>query len=185
MRHFVKLDCRVETDALLVALQMQPELWSAHEGRRNYEQSPHRETSDIWLRYNDISKLGDDYVAWTAQHDSTWLPAAARLPQLRPIVFPLMARCEAVRLGGMLITRIPPGKRVYPHIDKGWHPDYYNLKLYVPLAANEHCVNRVEDEAVVMRVGECWYFDNTREHEVINNGATERISLIICLRVDK
>ena len=85
----------VDTTALSFALQLHPELWNANAGRKEYERSPHRETSDIWLRYNDISKLGNDYKAWTAQHDSVWLPAAAKLPQVRPITFDLMARCEA------------------------------------------------------------------------------------------
>ena len=37
-------------------------------------------------------------------------PAWHALPHLRPIVFGLMARLEAVQLGGVLITRVPAGK---------------------------------------------------------------------------
>jgi hypothetical protein len=38
-------------------------------------------------------------------------PAWQLLPQLRPIIFDLMRRVEAVQLGRVLITRLAPGKR--------------------------------------------------------------------------
>lgn len=184
MRHFLKLSGAVDTTALSVALHLQPELWNAHNQRKDFQHSPHAGTSDIWVRYNDLANLTADYKAWTLEHDSVWHPAYRALPQLRPIIFGLMARCEAVRLGGVLITKIPPGGHVRPHADKGWHPTYYNVKLYLPLQTNERCWNRVGDERVVMQSGEVWYFDNTVEHEVRNEGDADRITLIVCMKVD-
>ena len=169
---------------LALALQVQPHLWNAHNERKEFEDSPHRDTSDIWVRYNDLANLTQGYKKFTGEHDSVWHPAYYALPQLRPLIFSLMARCEAVRLGGVLITRIPPGGHVLPHADAGWHPEYYNVKLYVPILANPQCINRVEDEQVVMAPGECWYFNNLKEHEVVNHGTTERVTLIICLRCE-
>ena len=92
---------------------------------------------------------------------------------------------RAVRIGGVMITRIPPGGRIEPHADDGWHAKYYNTKLYVVLQSNPQCVNRVEDERVSMAPGEVWYFDNLKEHEVVNDGPDDRITLIICLRCDR
>lgn len=184
MKHFLQLPGFIDPGPLLAALQLQQGLWNSHEGRKEHEQSPHRGTSDLWLRYNDLNELKDDYKEWTKQHDSIWLPAARFLPQIRPIIFSLMARVEATRLGGVLLTRVPPGGKVLPHADVGWHPRYYNMKVYVPLAANPFCRNRVLDESVVMAPGELWYFDNTLEHEVVNEGDTERITLITCMRIE-
>ena len=184
MKNFLQIPGFVDTAPLLLALQQHPELWNANSGRRD-DLSPHVDTSDIWLRYNALENLGDDYKAYTGEHDSVWLPAFKDLPQFRPVIFSLMARCEAVRLGGVLITKIPAGKSVKPHADTGWHPTYYNVKLYVPLQTNSQCVNRVEDERVAMAAGDIWYFDNTVEHEVVNGGERDRITLIICLKVDK
>lgn len=93
-----------------------------------------------------------------------------------------MARVQASHLGGVLITRIPAGGRILPHADKGWHPEFYNCKLYVVLESNPKCVFRVEDERVVMNQGDVWRIDNTKEHEVVNDGETERMTLIICMR---
>jgi hypothetical protein len=184
MKHFKLITTGVDVMPLAMALQRQPELWNAHNERKEFEQSSHVGTSDIWVRYNDLKNLEQDYEKFTSEHDSVWHPAYYALPQIRPIVFGLMARLEAVRLGGVLITKIPAGGRVLPHADKGWHPEYYNVKLYVPIQANPRCVNRVGDETVVMAPGDVWYFNNLVEHEVTNDGADDRITLIICMRCD-
>ena len=184
MRHFMHIASGIDVMPLALALQLQPELWNQHNERKEFEGTSHKGTSDIWVRYNDPKNLEQGYEKYTSEHDSVWHPAYYKLPQLRPIIFSLMARCEAVRLGGVLITKIPPGGHILPHADKGWHPEYYNVKLYVPIQANPQCVNRVGDEHVVMQTGDCWYFNNLVEHEVINNGNDDRMTLIICLRCD-
>lgn len=181
MRNFLQIAQGIDVTPVAIALQMQPELWDQHNERKDFEGSSHKCVNDIGLRFNDLKNLDQGYDKYTSEHDSVWLPAAAKLPQVRPIIFGLMARCEATRLGGVLITRIPPGGHVLPHTDMGWHPEYYQLKVYVPILSNPQVVNRVEDERVIMAPGDAWYFDNTKEHEVINGGETERITLIVCM----
>lgn len=179
MKNFLKLEGFVDTTAASIALQLHPELWNAHNSRKDYERSPHRQTSDIWVR---TAEKREDFAQ---PHWPVWYPAYKQLPALRPIIFALMARVEATHLGGVLITRIPAGARVLPHADTGWHPRHFGVKLYVPLASNDKCVFRVEDEEAVMRVGEVWWIDNTRVHEVINDGDTDRETLIICMRAEE
>jgi hypothetical protein len=184
MRHFHLITTGIDVLPLAMALKLQPELWNQHNQRKEFENTSHKGTSDIWVRYNDPKNLALGYDQYTSEHDSVWHPAYYQLPQLRPIIFSLMARMEAVRLGGVLITKIPAGGRVLPHADKGWHPEYYNVKLYVPIEANPRCVNRCEDEKVAMAPGDCWYFNNLVEHEVVNDGLEDRITLIICMRCE-
>lgn len=186
MKNFLHIASGINVTPLAMAISLQPELWNNHNHRKEFEGTAHACTSDIWVRYKDIGGMDGDYAKFTdGPHESAWYPAYEKLPQVRSIIFGLMAKCEAVRLGGVLITRIPPGGHVLPHTDRGWHPEYYNTKVYVPLASNPQCVNRVEDEHVVMAAGDAWYFNNTVDHEVINNGPTERITLIVCMRTDK
>jgi mannose-6-phosphate isomerase-like protein (cupin superfamily) len=185
MRNFLHIAHGIDTAALAMALKLHPELWDAHTLRKTRPGTPHNEMSDIWVRYNDMSKYPDgDYSTFNEPHFPVWYPAYYQLPQLRPILLGLMARIEATHLGGVLITRIPPGGRVKPHVDRGWHPEFYRTKLYMPIEGNTQCINRVEDEQVVMLPGDVWYFNNLVEHEVINNGDTERITLIICMRTE-
>ncbi len=36
-----------------------------------------------------------------------------------------------------------------------------------------------------MKAGEAWWFDNSQEHEVVNNGITDRIHLIVDIRTSR
>lgn len=187
MNNLVKIAQGIDVAPLLLAIARQPHLWNRHTVRKTAPGTPHSDMSDIWLRYNDEKpfKASGDYSTFNDAHDAIFYPEWYALPQVRPIVFGLMARTEAVRLGGVMITKIPPGGRILPHADDGWHAKHYNTKLYVVLQSNPQCVNRVEDERVAMAPGEVWYFDNTKEHEVVNDGQDDRITLIVCLRCEK
>jgi hypothetical protein len=181
MKNFLQIPGEVDTVPLLMSLQLQPELWNQHRYRKDTPGTSHDQMSDIWIRF----RAQEECVQTNAdigEHFPVFYPAYYSLPQLRPIIFSLMARMEATHLGGILITKIPPGGKIAPHADKGWHPEFYNCKLYVPLQSNAQCVNRVENEAVTMEAGSVWWFDNTKVHSVENNGAEDRITLIVCMR---
>lgn len=178
LKNFLKIAEGVDVLPLLLGLQRQPELWNRNTLRKEAPGTPHAEMTDIWVRF---AEKEEDFPK---PHFATWYPAYWKLPQLRPIIFALMARVEATHLGGVLITRIPPGGVIHPHVDTGWHPEFYNTKLYVVLQSNPQCVFRVEDEKVSMRVGDVWRIDNTKEHEVVNAGDAERMTLIICTRCE-
>jgi mannose-6-phosphate isomerase-like protein (cupin superfamily) len=178
MRNFLKVAEGLDVLPLLLSLQLQPELWNRDSLRKEAPGTPHSAMDDIWVRF---AKGQEDFPK---PHFAEWYPAYYRLPALRQIIFALMARVEATHLGGVLITRIPPGGVIEPHVDTGWHPEFYNCKLYVVLQSNPQCVFRVEDEKVAMRPGDVWRVDNTKEHEVVNAGETERMTLIICARCE-
>lgn len=136
----------------------------------------------MWLRYRDPSELHgpEDF---RGPHESVFYPAWHALTALHPIADAMIELLKPARVGGFLMTRIPAGCQVYPHHDRGtWHAEYYDMKVWIPLRANDRCINRVEDEAVVWRPGEAWSHDNLKVHAVENNGATERICLILCFR---
>ncbi|PRX32266.1 aspartyl/asparaginyl beta-hydroxylase [Paraburkholderia sp. BL18I3N2] len=187
MRNLVKIAGGIDTAPTLLAIARQPGLWNRHTVRTEGDGNPHADVSDIWLRYNDVKpyKAAGDFTGFNDPHDAIFYPEWYALPQLRPIVFGLMARVEGTRLGGVLITKIPAGKRVLPHADDSWHVRHFNTKLYVPLQSNPRCWNRVENEVVSMAPGDVWYFDNTKEHEVVNEGDDDRITLIVSIRCEK
>ena len=187
MKNLLKIAQGIDVTPLLLAIQRQPKLWNRHTIRKEAEGTPHAAMSDIWLRYNDVKdyELTGDYTGFNDPHDAIFYPEWYALPQARPIVMGLMARVEGTRLGGVMITKIPPGGKILPHSDDGWHAKHFNTKLYVVLQSNPQCINRVEDDVVSMAPGEVWYFDNTKEHEVVNDGPDDRITLIICIRCEK
>ena len=135
--------------------------------------------SDIWVRYADAP------VDHKKPHVSVMLPAWNVLTSLHGLTFDLMRDAKATQLGGILITRIPPGGVIAAHDDRGsWHAEFYNRKVYVVLQSNARCINECEGEEVVMRTGEVWTFDNLLSHSVTNGGAEARMTAIICMRVE-
>lgn len=180
MQHFRKIAEGIEVGPLLAEIDAHPELWNLHPERMG-SNSPHRETSDMWLRYADPKEIGEPGF-FQRPHKSVWYPAIDVLPSLLPTVFDMM--CEPFQeWGGVLMTRIGPGKAVYPHHDQGtWHSEHFNYKLWMVLRSNDRCRNHCEDETVTMEPGQVYSFDNLKMHAVENDGETDRIALIVCLR---
>lgn len=183
MTNLLKLGEGVDTGPVLMALARNPELWGAYSMRKQGE-SPHADMTDIWVRYRDVREFNGDVKAFNGQHFPVFYPAWYGIRELQTITFDLMHRFRATHLGGILITKIHPGGVIKPHVDSSWHADFYETKLYVVLQGNEKCWNRVGDEHAVMKTGEVWYFNNHIEHEVVNNGDTDRVTLIVCLRCE-
>lgn len=183
MRYFQQIAAGVEVLPLVLDLYRQPELWDANTARTGGA-GAFKDTSDIWVRFRDPAELVSR-EAYAEEFRCRWYPAWHALPHLRPIVFGLMARVEAVELGGVLITRVPAGGQVSPHDDRGrWHPEFFCTKAYLPLASNDRCYSRCGNERVVMKVGEAWLFDNLETHSTVNEGETDRITLIVSMRVE-
>lgn len=186
MRNFLKVADGINVHPILFALLQHPELWNQRTRRRDSEESPHIAMSDIWVRYNDDAeprKTGD-YSKFNDMHYPIWYPAINNLPMIKTLSLGLMGKMGATHLGGILITKIPAGGVIEPHVDSNWHANFYNCKLYVPLQTNPDCFNRCEEETIAMNAGDCWYFNNTVEHDVRNCGSEDRITLIICMRVE-
>lgn len=183
MKPFLKIAEGVDTLPLVLSLYRQPWLWDQHPARRIAPGSPHAEMTDIWVRYG--MPEGDDYSALVGEHDSVWYPAASVLPQVRPIVFDLMARVEGERLGGILITKLPPGGRIAPHTDGGWHAAYYD-KFYVALQNPPGAVFAwAGGHQLEARTGDIYWFRNDIAHWVENASNDDRIAMIVCIRAGK
>jgi hypothetical protein len=182
MRNFQCLAANVDTIPLLNAIMRQPDLWNQNTLRTDHPNTAHAAVDDIWLRFNKIEedvpeKVVDDiecinYPAW-------W-----RLPQAQALVFDLMRRVGGERLGRVLATRLAPGCKITPHIDGG-APAWYYERFHIVLNSAPGCLFRSGDEMVSMQTGQVWWFDNTKEHEVINNSADDRIHLIVDIRTSE
>jgi hypothetical protein len=181
MRNFLKIAEGLDVTPLMGAIHMQPELWNQNTLRTAHPGTAHAQADDIWLRFNEIADGGlsviDDLLCRN-------YPAMDRLPQARQLIFGLMARVEGEQLGRVLITRLAPGACITPHEDQGAPATYYE-RFHILLQSKPGAIFRAGDEQVQMRSGECWWFDNTEEHEVINHSDDDRITLIIDIRTCK
>lgn len=190
MRNFLKIAEGMDVNSVMAAIDAHPELWDSHRERKTSVGSPHSRMSDIWVRYNDIARFADR-KSFNDEHVPVWYDAWAKYPDvraaLRPIIFGLMAEVGGEMLGGVLITRIPPGGGIAPHVDEGWHVEYYD-KFYVSLRSApgaEFFCDEGGVEALNPKEGEIWRFDNRKNHWVENRSDQDRITLIVCIRMDK
>jgi hypothetical protein len=166
----------------LKQLAEHPELWDQIP-LRTAPGSPHEHTSDIWVRFRDMRECSEP-KHFGEPHFPVFYPAWWAIPAIQQPVYSLMAQLRATHLGGILITKIPAGKQVKPHADAGWHPTFYNTKVYIPLQSNPKCVNTCLDEQIVIGAGEAVLFDNLNTHSVINAGDSDRVTLIVTMRTE-
>lgn len=178
MKNFLKIAAGVDVVPLLLALQHRPDLWDAENVRKTFsETSPHREVSDILLRFSEPTdgSIGDQLLC-------EFTPAFYALPPVREIVFGLMNRVHGVMLGRVMITRLAPGKRIYPHSDVlGIYANTYK-RFHLALQSEPGNVFTAGDEQVYMRAGEIWDFNAHAEHAIVNNSADDRLHLIIDIK---
>ena len=163
---------------ILWALQSNPQLWNEHTARTAARDSPHHGLDDIWARFG-----APEHADTGAPHDSVWYPAGAILG-VQQMCHDLMHMIHGVELGGVLITRIPPGARVKPHTDPGWHARRYD-KFAVQITSAPGQVFAFDGEALETRPGDVFWFDNQYTHWVDNPTPYERVTMIVCIRKEK
>jgi Aspartyl/Asparaginyl beta-hydroxylase len=164
----------VDVQPLAWALRENPQLWDAYDVRTIKKDSPHHGTHDIFVRWCPEGFNGG------IPHDSVWYAPADILP-VKPIVKALMASVGGEKLGGVFITKIPPGKMVQPHIDDAWHANYYE-KYGISIESAPGQFFCVDQDKLETRPGDLFTFNNSYLHWVTNPTGYDRITLIVCIR---
>lgn len=175
MRKIELLSSGVNVSPIYWALLTNPQLWNTHGARTEDPTSPHHGLDDIWARFGDPARAQDG-----AAHDSFWYPSADLLG-IKPLCLDLLRSVNGVELGGVLITRIPPGAQCKPHTDPGWHARRYE-KFAVQIASAPGQRFCFEGESLETKPGDVFRFDNQHTHWVTNETPYERVTMIVCIR---
>ena len=181
MPHFRLIAQGVDVSSVNAELDAHPELWNQDSYRTQDPTSPHRGINDIWLRWRHPDEL-TDAESHREPHFAVDWPAWHKLPSLHPIVRNLSHVVDARYRGGILLTETPPGGQVKPHIDSGWHAEFFNTKLYLVLQSDPRCLHYCADEVENFRAGDVWQYPNNVLHSVVNEGAVAHRNVIICFR---
>lgn len=174
MKNFYNL-ANIDVVQVMQALSLNPDLWDENTLRTDHENTAHGDTSDVWVWFNDgTSDVVNDiqtypYRAWSVLHP------------LRSIVLDLMRKVDGTQLGRVLITKLPPGKTITPHVDGGAPATFYT-RFQIVLQSLPGAVFHIEDESVSFQSGDVWWIDNTKEHSVVNNSADDRIVCIVDIK---
>lgn len=173
MQNFSLLRKNVDTAPFLREIASVDNAWAMATGRQE-KIRVQREALAIPLR-----GLRKSAIAGRPRRDvleSRWTSGSMAFPHARNFI-----KATAARLGGLpgraKIVNLPPGKRVYPHIDRG---EYYlvHARFHLVLRSTDGSMLRAGDETQRLQTGELWWFDNNQIHEAWNDGADNRIHLI-------
>lgn len=154
-------------------------LWDEWPQRR-LGNSPHKDMVDIWVRYNDPKKFKDiaNLASFSEKHESVWLK---NIPEVKEICGAIMGFTSGQKLGGVLITKLPPGKNISAHIDTGWHAKHYD-KYFVAIKNEPGASFDFEKVSVDPKEGDVYAFRNDVMHSVSNNSNVDRIAMIVCIK---
>lgn len=181
MLPYNKLDIHFDVDYLKSYLSTCG-LWDKYDLRRQ-KGSPHVEMVDIWVRFNDPRPHieSGDLAKIVDEHESVWLEY---IPEVKGMCAQLMTFLDGERLGGVLITKLPAGGKIYPHVDAGWHAEYYD-KYFVPIQNETGAKFCFDDGEINPNEGDVYAFRNDKSHWVENNSKIDRIAMIICIKQRK
>jgi hypothetical protein len=171
--------------AALAEIEANPDVWDRYTERTSWEASPNYGSHDIWLRFRARSEITEP-KHFAEPHFPVFYPEWYKLPAVQAIVWGLVGMVKPVQLGTILITKVPPGQQIKTHDDRGgWCAEYFNYKLWIPLQTNPRVICRFPTGGVVMKTGSAWSVNNLVPHSVENYGDTDRITLIVCARVER
>lgn len=144
-------------------------------GRENESFSPYVQTMpNMPRRPGDLLIDSMDWSACFLWRDGQETAYAARCPQ----TMAALADAPLCRIKGrspqVSFSQLKAGARIPPH------HGYVNTRLvcHVPLIVPEGCRFRVGNETRHWKRGEAWVFDDTIEHEAMNDSASDRVILI-------
>lgn len=192
MKNFLHLASNVATQPLLLALHRLEKshgVWREDTYLRDYPQGPFGDTESVILRFpprsvHETEEALRQHQAHFDQHENIDQPVFKLLPEARPLIFNLMAVVQGERLGRCMVNKLAPGGVIYPHADTPAHAEYWD-RFHIVLQSSPGANFRAGDELVHMQPGEVWWFNNRIEHEVVNNGADDRIHLVVDIRTSK
>lgn len=77
------------------------------------------------------------------------------------------------------LLRLAAGAYIKPHRDyrSGYEDDFF--RLHIPILTNAKVSFILDEKRLMMQPGECWYTNVNFVHSVSNEGATDRIHLVI------
>lgn len=173
MKYFRMIKDGIDVKPFLDEIDSIPDAWNLNTGRQD-KIAVQREAQAIPLRGLVKSKInGRDR---RDVHESRYTTSSKKFALARRFLQQFATEHYA-DMGRAKIVRLMPGRRVYPHIDRG---EYYFVRdrYHLILQSSAGSYMKCGDEEIRMREGELWWFDNNEMHEAYNDGELERIHMI-------
>jgi hypothetical protein len=104
---------------------------------------------------------------------------AKRAPYLKEILLSLPFALQVVR-----VLWLPKGGVIAGHFDFDTNFQFGLVRLHIPMQSNPDVEFLISGRRVDMRVGELWYGDFSKPHQVTNRGTKARLHAVVDVEVD-
>lgn len=168
--HFTFDEAKLKHD-LDICLQEQ---WKSHLNRDDYNGS----WNVIALR--SPSGLEIDQGAISPSGSYQFTPLLQKTLYFEEVITSFKSELETVRL-----LNLRAGSQIHLHDDVSLSYFSGSFRLHIPIQTNPDVDFRIDGQKVKMMPGECWYGNFELPHEVRNDGNTDRIHLVLDMKVDK
>jgi quercetin dioxygenase-like cupin family protein len=107
------------------------------------------------------------------------VPALDSCPYFRSVIESFGAEVRGVRL-----LRLTPGSVIKEHTDHEYTGDDGTLRIHIPVITNPDVVFLLNGTRIVMEAGSAWVLRLNDPHSVANNGATNRVHMLVDLTMN-
>lgn len=147
--------------------------WTEHFVKQNYDgdwsviplRAPAGESHPVRMIYPD-----------PAAREFVDTPLLARAPTMRSVLAAFKCPLQCARL-----MRLAPGSIIREHRDSDLAFEYGDVRLHIPIRTNPGVKFLLNGSRVVMEPGSVWYLRLSDPHSVANEGASDRVHLVIDL----
>lgn len=155
-------------------------MWDMERRRNQYQGSAHGDAKTIIIRWADLSEEDDPIAASFRSLNIIDQPMAEQLmPEVGDAVMAVLeAVSPVVRLGRVMLTKLPPGGKIDPHVDEGIYADHHS-RFHLCLQGDKGNTFVCGKETYHPENGAAFWFNHKRQHSVSNQGSIERIHLIV------
>lgn len=164
----------VKSEVILAEIEAAP-VWNWLNVRRLIQDSKHKASDDIVLRWQDLhGTIADQFTGL----DCMDTVAAEAYPILMGAI---KLWSKGYELGRIVIARLPAGATVDAHEDLGEYADWHDRYHWV-ITTNPECTLTCQEETLHLPQGTIWRINNHDLHAAANAGTEPRIHVIIDVR---
>ncbi len=169
VKHFDGPTMQAEVNQLL------DDWWKEHYNKKNYEGGwsiiPLRAVGGNPENLFSIHSSANEAL----QYSDT--PLLEQCPYLKKVLDFFECEKTSVRL-----MKLNAGAIIKEHADQDMSFEEGEVRFHIPVQTNDKVSFYIQDDKVPMKEGECWYLNLTLKHRVCNEGASDRIHLVVdCL----
>ena len=178
MKNFVLLKSGIVVARALIELYDQG-MWNWLNLRRGFAHSCHKEIEDVVMRFAPLDRPQNFESIMNGLDTVSYIPWFSHLhcQQLLRDAFP-----EDTVIGRVVASKVPPGAQVYAHKDEGAYARSHH-RFHIVLSSESGNEFHCGGEIVEMEPGELWLFNHQETHSVINKSKSDRVHLIVDVRM--